>query len=116
MYVYLPNPSPDPFLLSDSESNNRSIRMRKRDLNRLSTSSAQGISSQFHLSLANVLACFGDKHTLGPVSDEVISISFILAPAPLEGTDKALNYLSANVLALKKETYDCFLCGPSSGE
>jgi hypothetical protein len=41
------------------------------------------------------------KRTLGPVSDEVISISFILAPAPLEGTESALNYSSALINAFR---------------
>jgi len=31
------------------------------------------------------------QRTLGPVSEVKISISFILAPAPLEGTERALN-------------------------
>ena len=70
----------------------------------------------FTYSLATLLSYYGDPHTLGPVSDEVISISFILAPAPFEGTDKALNYLSVTVLQVRKGTYDCFLCGPSSCE
>jgi hypothetical protein len=47
---------------------------------------------------ATLLSHFNDQRTLGPVSDEVISISFILAPAPLEGTESALNYQSVNAL------------------
>ena len=52
----------------------------------------------FTYSLAALLPLLRDRLTLGPVSDEVISISFILAPAPLEGTESALNYLSAMFL------------------
>jgi hypothetical protein len=37
-----------------------------------------------------------DSLTLGPVSLVVISMSFMLAPAPLEGTESALNWGSAS--------------------
>jgi hypothetical protein len=86
-------------LLSDREGNDSGIRVRDGDFHGLADSSALSVAGKVDLQVWRRMVSTLNKRcdegrerlAVGPESVFCISISFMLAPAPLLGTPKALN-------------------------